>query len=159
MKKGLTIWQTQEQYGIPRRTIDRRIKEVETMDRELYRLYKEYQKNPTDPSITDRIGRLSNDIPVILEKDATTIKLEEMQGILRQYEKLIKNNGITAYQAANQLGYLPQQIDEMRKKVNRISREIEFREKCKVTASTVSPTFKKSKLEQGINELSGLEKE
>ena len=73
------------------------------------------------------------------EQDASEIKLEEIIRISREYERLIsEDNGLTRYQAAEKLGYTPQQIDEMYKKARRITTQKSFRKSIKVDPSKLS---------------------
>ena len=51
---------------------------------------------------------------------------------------IAEDNGLTRYQVAEKLGFTPQQIDEMYKKVRRITTQKSFRESIKVDSSELN---------------------
>ena len=139
IKSKSTIGQLSDKYGIPARTIDRRIKSVEAEDPELYALYKRYRKNPKDEQIDREIRSVPYE-PVISEMSSVELKESTIRGIIGSYKEIIADGTVKKEDAARQLGYTPQQIAVMQQKLIRIAREQEvktsgaksFRESFKV---------------------------
>lgn len=147
IKNKATIGQLSDKYGIPARTIDRRIKSVEVEDPELYDLYKRYRKNPKDEQIDSEIRSISYE-PVISEMSSVELKESAIRGIIESYKEIIADGTVKKEDAARQLGYTPQQIAVMQQKLIRIAREQEiktdgaknFRESFKVEKKEMSTT-------------------
>ena len=126
IKSKATIGKLSDKYGIPARTIDRRIKSLEAEDPELYSLYKRYRKNPKDEQIDSEIRSIPYE-PVISEMSSVELKESEIRGIIESYEKIIADGTVKKEDAARQLGYTPQQIAVMKQKLIRIAREGEVK--------------------------------
>lgn len=109
IKNKFTIGQLSDKYDIPARTIDRRIKSVESEDPELYNLYKRYRKSPKDQQIDSEIARIPYE-PVISEISSVELKENEMRSIIENYNEIIADGTVKKEDAARQLGYTPQQI-------------------------------------------------
>ena len=151
----LTLIEASEEYEIPVRTINRRISEVKKQNPALYNAYKRYQSNK-QLTIEDEEVLQKNRNMVKAEKGADDLKLDELTTILKKYESLVaENNGLSNYQAAAELGFIPQQIDEMYKKVKRITTQKSFKEQIKVTPEELNP----SSIEQGTKPINEPEKE
>ena len=128
MKDNSSFEEIHKKYGIPKRTIVRRIAEIKKYDKELYSIYQDYRQNSLDLATCEKISNLVRE-PVLLDKRPEELKKEEIELIFKQFDELLrKNPSLTKEKAAAQLGFIPQQMDEMRKKLNRINRETQFRE-------------------------------
>lgn len=135
--EGLTLRQASVKYDIPLRTIDRRIVEVRKQNPTLYAIYTRYKEK--EMTLEDEALLCANRGEVKSEQDAAEIKLDEIIKISKEYERLIAdNNELTHYQVAEKLGYTPQQIDEMYKKVRRITTQKSFREGIRVDSSELN---------------------
>ena len=135
--EGLTLRQASVKYDIPLRTIDRRIVEVRKQNPTLYAIYTRYKEK--EMTLEDETLLCANRGEVKSEQDAAEIKLDEIIKISKEYERLIAdNNELTHYQVAEKLGYTPQQIDEMYKKVRRITTQKSFREGIRVDSSELN---------------------
>ena len=135
MKDDLTFEDVHRIYGIPKRTISRRVAEIKRTDKELYTIYQSYRENPSDAS--ENTKNLLRE-PVLLDKTPEELKREEIQSILEEFETLLKeNSGLTREKAAAKLGFIPQQMDEMRKKLIRIDKEKKFKEQYRYTGISI----------------------
>ena len=129
MKNNLTLDQTCEIYGIPKRTIFRSIAEIKRGDKELHSIYKLYKQNIVDMPNREKIIDLDSE-PVLLDKTTEELKREEIIDIVGKYEELLKQNpSLTPKRVAAKLGFTAQQMDEMSKKISRIDKGKQFKEK------------------------------
>lgn len=137
MLENLNLRQASAKLDIPLRTINRRIVEIKKQNPTLYAIYTRYKEK--EMTLEDETFLFENKGKVKSEQDASEIKLEEIIRISKEYERLVsEDNGLTRYQAAEKLGYTPQQIDEMYKKARRITTQKSFRESIKVDPSELS---------------------
>lgn len=146
MLENLTLRAASEEFEIPLRTIDRRIVEVKKQNPELYEMYKRYKK--AELTLRDKQMLMEYGESVKSEEDASEIKLDEIKKILKEYERMVTDDGITRYQAAEKLGFTPQQIDEMHKKVRRITTQKNFKETIKVSPERMMRVVYKNETEQ-----------
>lgn len=141
MKSGANIHTIVKKYEIPRRTVDRRIAAIKKEDPELYSIYKKYRENPKDTINNRLIEQLDYEAVIQSEETPEQVQKKRLREILKEYEGLISGESpMEKEKAARMLGYTPQQISEMRRKIGRIEAEKSFKEKYQVESMPKVPT-------------------
>lgn len=107
MKNSKTLDEIAEEYQVSRRTVARRIKEMEKTNPELFNLYREYADSLKKRSVMslplqERIDNLVSS-PVALSTNIE-VKENELRVTLQRFEELL-SQGISKAEAARTLGY------------------------------------------------------
>lgn len=107
MKDSENLDKMEVKYGISKRTISRRIKDLEKTNPELIKLYREYAE------CVRRCERLPNDLQMkinqlpektVILSEVTEKKEVELRATLQKFEELVKS-GMSKAEAARTLGY------------------------------------------------------
>lgn len=132
LKEGITIEEATKTFNVSRRTIQRRVKEIEVTNPDLYSLFKDTvgrdAKKVISPELQEKIQKLEYKTVVVGEIN------DERENFLVDIEKRYNDlvmSGMTHEQAAREIGYSYQYVRNVLNELYRIRIERNVKQQAK----------------------------